>query len=259
MPVAANSFKRRLQQGSTQRGLLSSLNSPAVIDLLAGWDFDWILVDTEHTPTEIADVIAQLQVLDAHGVSAIVRPAWSDRVLIKRLLDAGAQTLLIPGIDTPQEAAAAVSFTRYPPAGVRGVSGTSRAGRYGQTTDYLKTAGNEICILAQIETATGLANLEAIAEVPGVDAVFIGPADLAASLGHLGNIAHPLVQEAVDDAFRRLRALGKPSGYFTLNEQEARQRIAEGVDVVGVATDTSIINRGAALTLEGLRTVSDHA
>jgi 4-hydroxy-2-oxoheptanedioate aldolase len=187
MPAPTNSFKSRLRQGSPQRGLLSTLNSTAVIEMLAGWDFDWILIDTEHTPTEVADVVAQLQVLDAHDVSAIVRPAWSDMVLIKRLLDAGAQTFLIPGIDTAEEAAAAVSYTRYPPAGVRGVSGTSRAARYGQTKDYLQTAGNQICILAQIETATGLANLEEIAAVPGVDAVFIGPADLAASLGHLGN------------------------------------------------------------------------
>jgi 4-hydroxy-2-oxoheptanedioate aldolase len=253
MPVATNTFKRRVHQGSTQRGVLSSLNSTAVIEMLAGWDFDWILIDTEHTPIEIADVVAQLQVLDAHNVSAIVRPAWSDMVLIKRLLDAGAQTFLIPNIDTAEEAAAAVSFTRYPPAGVRGVSGTSRAARYGQTPDYLQTAGNEICILAQIESATGLANLEAIAAVPGVDVVFIGPADLAASLGHLGDMQHPVVQAAVDDAFGRLRALGKPSGYFTLDEQEARRRIAQGVEVVGVATDTSIINRGAALTLTGLQ------
>jgi 4-hydroxy-2-oxoheptanedioate aldolase len=257
MPAPTNSFKSRLRQGSPQRGLLSTLNSTAVIEMLAGWDFDWILIDTEHTPTEVADVVAQLQVLDAHDVSAIVRPAWSDMVLIKRLLDAGAQTFLIPSIDTAEEAAAAVSYTRYPPAGVRGVSGTSRAARYGQTTDYLQTAGNQICILAQIETATGLANLEEIAAVPGVDAVFIGPADLAASLGHLGNPQHPVVQTAVNDAFRRLRAIGKPSGYFTLNEQEARLRIAEGVDVVGFATDTSIINRGVTLTLEGLQTVPD--
>jgi 4-hydroxy-2-oxoheptanedioate aldolase len=257
MPAATNSFKRRLHQRSTQRGLLATLNSTAIIELLAGWDFDWILIDTEHTPTEIADVVAQLQVLAAYDVSAIVRPAWSDMVLIKRLLDAGAQTLLIPSIDTAEDAATAVSYTRYPPQGLRGVSGTSRAARYGQTKDYLQTAGDEICILAQIETATGLANLEAIAAVPGVDAVFIGPADLAASLGHLGDPQHPFVQGAVDDAFQRLRALDKPSGYFTLNEREARLRIADGVDIVGVATDTSIINRGVALTLEGLKAVEN--
>lgn len=254
MPAATNTFKQRLQQRSpTQLGVLASLNSSAVVEMLAGSGFDWILIDTEHTPTEIADVIAQLQVLAAHDVSAVVRPAWSDMVLIKRLLDAGAQTLLIPSIDTVEEAAAAVSYTRYPPQGVRGVTGTSRAARYGQTTDYLQSAADEICILAQIETATGLANLEAIAAVPGVDAVFIGPADLAASLGHLGDLKHPEVQAAVNDAFRRLRAIDKPCGYFTLDEQEARLRIAEGVDIVGGATDTSIINRGVALTLQGLQ------
>jgi 4-hydroxy-2-oxoheptanedioate aldolase len=272
MPVPDNTFRRRLLErrsggpaqgpptqgrstSRTQRGVLATLNSTAVIDLLAGSGFDWILIDMEHTSTEIADVVAQLQVLAGHDVSAIVRPAWSDMILIKRLLDAGAQTLLIPSIDTPEEAAAAVSYTRYPPQGVRGVSGTSRAARYGQTTDYLQSAGDEICILAQIETATGLANLEAIAAVPGVDAVFIGPADLAASLGHLGDLQHPVVQGAVNDAFERLRALDKPTGYFTLDPQEARLRIAERVDILGVATDTSIINAGVAGTLEALKGV----
>ncbi|MEA5457014.1 HpcH/HpaI aldolase/citrate lyase family protein [Sinomonas sp. JGH33] len=251
MNTPVNTFKRNL--GSRQQvGIFSTLNSSSLVELFAGIGFDWILLDTEHSPNEMADVIAQLRAMQLHGVSPVVRPAWSDMVLIKRLLDAGAQTLLIPCIETAEEAAAAVSYTRYPPAGVRGVSGSSRAANYGQNRGYLTTAEDEICILVQIETARGLGNLEAIAAVPGIDGVFIGPADLAASLGHIGNSQHPDVQAAIDTAFAKLRQLGKPTGYLTVNESEARARRAEGVDMLGVATDTSIINTGATQLLERL-------
>jgi 4-hydroxy-2-oxoheptanedioate aldolase len=254
MPPPTNAFKRRLHERSQQVGLFTTLNSPAVVEVLAGCGFDWILIDGEHSPTDVADVMAQLQILEGRGVSALVRPAWSDMVLIKRLLDAGAQSLLIPYVETAEAAADAVSYTRYPPDGVRGVMGASRAAGYGQTTDYLQTAADELCVVVQIETAQALKNIEAIAAVRGVDAVFIGPADLAASLGHIGDAQHPAVQAAIDEAFLRLRAIGKPSGYFTLNEHEARARLAQGVDIVGVALDTTILRRGAVRLLSGLRT-----
>lgn len=252
MMTTENHFKRRLLAREQQMGLFATLNSASLIELLAGWGFDWVMIDTEHSPTEMADVISQLRVLDNSGVGAIVRPAWSDMVLIKRLLDAGARNLLIPSVDTAEEAAAAVSYTRYAPEGVRGVSGSSRAADYGQNTAYLKTAAADICILVQIETTTGLKNLEKIAAVPGVDGIFIGPADLAASLGHLGETQHPEVQAAIEDAFRRLRAINKPAGYLTLNQREAKSRLTQGIDVVGVATDTSIVNSGAAQIVDGL-------
>lgn len=253
MPVQPNEFKKRLLAHEQQVGLFATLNSPALVELLSGCGFDWVLVDTEHSPSEMADVIEQLRVLEGNGVDAVVRPAWSDRVLVKRLLDAGARTLLIPSVDTAEEAAAAVSFTRYPPEGVRGVSGSARAASYGQHPDYLRTAAEDICILVQIESVTALQNIEEIAAVPGVDGLFIGPADLAASLGHIGDGQHPEVQHAVDDAFRRLQAVGKPRGYLTLNSAEARTRIEQGVEMVGVATDTSIVNSGAAMVLDNLR------
>jgi 4-hydroxy-2-oxoheptanedioate aldolase len=239
-----NRFKRGLLERQ-QVGIFSTLGGNTLTELLGGCGFDWILIDTEHSPNEMPDVIMQLQVLAATDVSPVVRPAWSDMILIKRLLDAGAQTLLIPSVQSAREAEQAVSFTRYPPLGLRGVSGSSRAAQYGLNTTYLPHAHNEICVLVQIETVEGLRNLEEIATVEGVDGVFIGPADLAASLGHIGNGQHPEVQAAVDDAFRRLRAIGKPAGYLTLNETEAEKRIAEGVAMVGVATDTSIITRAA--------------
>jgi 4-hydroxy-2-oxoheptanedioate aldolase len=247
-----NRFKQAL--GHRQMlGLFSTLGSPILVELFAHSGFDWVLIDTEHSPSEVADVIAQLQAMQGCEVSPIVRPAWSDMVLVKRLLDAGAQTLLLPYIQSAEEAAAAVSFTRYPPHGVRGVSGSSRAARYGFDTGYLAGAQANICVLVQIENQSGLDDLERIAAVDGVDGVFIGPSDLAASLGHLGNAQHPEVQSAIDAAFRRLKAVGKPSGYLTTNEAEAARRIAAGVDFVGVATDTSIITRAATALLGRLR------
>lgn len=251
MAAPRNVFKDRLR--SQQIGLFSTLNSPALAELLAGTGFDWILIDTEHSPGEMGDVVAHLHALQGRKVSVIVRPAWSDMVLIKRLLDAGAQTLLIPNVQTAQEAAGAVSYAKYPPAGVRGVSGGSRATQYGQTANYLQTADEQICILVQIETPVAVSNLEAIAAVPGVDGLFIGPNDLAAAMGHLGDAQHPAVQAAVDDAFARLRALDVVTGYLTTDAAEARRRTAQGVHVMGVATDTSIVNRGAAATLAALR------
>jgi 4-hydroxy-2-oxoheptanedioate aldolase len=244
MQVSTNHFKRALRERQ-QIGMFSTLGSSALMELFAGCGFDWILIDTEHSPNELPNVIAQLQALVGTGVAPIVRPAWNDMVQIKRILDAGAQTLLIPSVRNAEEAALAVSYTRYPPEGVRGVSGSSRAARYGLNTQYLRSATEEICLIVQIETSEGLDNLEAIANVEGVDAVFIGPADLAAAMGHLGDAQHPEVQGAVDDAFRRLRKLQKPAGYLTLNEAEAQKRIAEGIEMVGIATDTSIITRSA--------------
>jgi 4-hydroxy-2-oxoheptanedioate aldolase len=249
MHPQTNRFKNALRQRQ-QIGLFSTLASNTLVELFAGCGFDWILLDTEHSPNDMGEVIAQLQAMGRSGVSPIVRPAWNDMVLVKRLLDAGAQTLLFPSVQDAQEAAAAVSYTRYPPQGVRGVSGSSRAASYGLDTEYLHTAQSELCVIVQIETVEALANLEAIAAVDGVDAVFIGPADLAASMGHIGNGQHPEVQAAVDDAFARLRRIGKPAGYLTLNEAEAKRRIAEGVEMVGVATDTSIITRGAKALLQ---------
>lgn len=253
MSASPNTFKQRLLAHDQQIGLFATLNSPAIVEMLAGWGFDWMLIDTEHSPTEMADVIEQLRILDGRGIGAVVRPAWSDRIQIKRLLDAGARNLLIPSVDTADEAAAAVSYTRYPPDGVRGVSGSSRAADYGQNTGYLRSAADELCLLVQIETPTALQNIVEIASVPGIDGVFIGPADLAASLGHLGNAQHPEVQRTINDAFQVLKSLGKPRGYLTLNGNEARLRIQQGVEMVGIATDTSILNTGAAMVLENAR------
>jgi 4-hydroxy-2-oxoheptanedioate aldolase len=172
-----------------------------------------------------------------------VRPAWNDKVLIKRYLDVGAQSLLIPYVQDEEEAAAAVEAVRFPPDGVRGVAGVTRASRFGRVAGYARRAGEEICLLVQIETRKGLDNLEKIARVDGVDGVFIGPADLAAGLGHLGDIGHAEVQSAIEDAIRRIKACGKPPGILTPDEKAARRYIELGTVFTAVGLDAAVLAR----------------
>jgi 2-keto-3-deoxy-L-rhamnonate aldolase RhmA len=248
MPAPTNRLKRALQAGETQIGIWSSLASHITVEIIAGAGFDWVLLDTEHAPNELTMVHRQLQAVAAAGqqaASAVVRPAWNDAVIFKRLLDVGVQSFLVPYVQTAEEAERAVAATRYPPEGVRGVAVNTRASLYGRAKDYYRSTHEEICLFLQIETHTALDNLEAIAAVDGVDAVFIGPADLAASMGHLGNTQHPEVQAAIDAGFAKLKAMGKPAGYLTNNEAEARRRVAQGLDFVGVANDTTIVVRGS--------------
>lgn len=247
-----NLFKQRL--GKVQQvGFFSTLGSPALAEMLASCGFDWILIDTEHSPIELPDVIEHLRAIEGAGLPALVRPAWNDTVTVKRLLDQGAQTLMFPYVETPEEAASAVAATRFPPHGVRGVSGSSRAANYGLIPGYFAKAEAELCVIVQIETPRALANIEAIAAVPGVDAVFIGPSDMAASMGHIGNAQHPAVQAAIDDGFRRLKAMGKPCGYLTGNEEEFMRRKASGVDFLSFATDSIFITRAATSLSQRLK------
>jgi len=258
MTVNPNIFKRNLGK-KQQFGMFSTLASPLLTEVFAHLPFDWILIDTEHSPNEPADVVHQLQVLSGFPIPAIVRPAWSEMVMTKRWLDLGAQTLLFPYVQSAEQAALAVSHARYAPRGIRGVSGASRAAGYGLTPDYFKTVEEELCIIVQIESPEALADIEAIATVDGVDGVFIGPSDLAASMGHLGNPLHPDVQRAVDDGFRRLAAIGKPRGYITNNEEEMRRRAVQGIEFLAIATDTAIIARGAKQLLEAARSSAPSA
>src|SRR6266404_319553 len=212
MNTEANSFKQAILEGRPQIGLWSSLCSNVAAEVIASAGFDWILVDTEHAPNELPMVFSQLQALVGGTAAPVVRPAWNDMVLVKRLLDVGAQNLLIPYVQTVDEARAAVAATRYPPQGIRGVAVTHRANRFGRVKDYFKRANEEICLLVQIETGLALQNLEDIAAVEGVDGLFIGPSDLAAALGHLGENNHPEVRAAIEDAFKRIRKAGKAPG-----------------------------------------------
>ncbi len=245
MDLPRNAFKHAIARGELQIGLWCSLCSPITAEIVSHSGFDWLLLDTEHSPNEVPDVLAQLQAMQAGTASAVVRPAWNDMVLIKRFLDIGAQTLLIPFVQTAEEARRAVEATRYPPGGIRGITGSGRASRYGRVKDYLKNASREICLLVQVETKSALDRIEDIAAVDGVDGVFIGPNDLAASFGHIGNWAHPDVQAALEDAVRRLRTIGKPAGILTPNEEEAKRFIQWGYTFVAVGVDLGLLARGA--------------
>jgi len=240
-----NAFKAGLKAKKLQIGLWQSLCSNIASEITSDSGFDWIVLDTEHSPNEIPDLLSQLQAMELGTASAIVRPAWNDAVLAKRCLDIGAQTLLFPYVQNVAEAKAAVASTRYPPDGIRGVSVASRASRYGRTPGYLTKANAEICVLVQVETRASLDQIEAIAKVDGIDGVFIGPSDLAASLGHLGNPQHADVQAAMKNAVERLTAIGMPAGILTGNEDEARRYIDWGYLFVAVGSDVGLLAKNA--------------
>jgi 4-hydroxy-2-oxoheptanedioate aldolase len=238
-----NTLKRALREGRAQIGLWSSLSSHVTVEVIAGAGFDWLLLDTEHSPNELTMVHGQLQAMQGSTAAAVVRPAWNDPVLFKRLLDIGVQSLLVPWVQNVDEARRAVEATRYPPQGIRGVATTTRATRYGREKDYLKHANDEICVIVQIETRIALGNLESIAAVDGVDGLFIGPGDLAADLGHLGDPAHPDVRGAIDDAIGRIVRTGKFSGTLAPVEADARHWLALGCRFVAVGSDAGILAR----------------
>ncbi|HEX2200214.1 MAG TPA: HpcH/HpaI aldolase/citrate lyase family protein [Burkholderiales bacterium] len=245
MDLPANAFKHALRAGTPQIGLWSSLSSHYTVEVIAGAGFDWILLDSEHSPNDLESLLTQLQAAAPYPTHPVVRVPWNDMVTIKRVLDIGAQSLLIPYVSSAAEAQSAVSYTRYPPAGVRGVAGTTRATRFGRVRDYAKRAQEEICLLAQVETQEALDNIEAICAIDGVDGVFIGPADLHASLGHAGEIAHPKVKPLIDDAIRRIRKAGKAPGILTPSEADARHWLDCGALFVAVGADVGILARGA--------------
>jgi 4-hydroxy-2-oxoheptanedioate aldolase len=243
MDLPPNNFKRAIAAGRQQVGLWVSLASAYSAEVVAGSGFDWIVIDTEHSPNEVDTTLAQLQVVAAYPVAAIVRPAWNDKVLIKRHLDIGAQNLLVPYVQNEAEALAAVSATRFPTQGVRGVAGVTRASRFGRVADYARRAHEELCLLVQIETREGLDNLEKISRVEGVDGVFIGPADLAAGLGHLGDQQHPEVQSAIKEAIARIKSCGKPAGILATDEASARRYMEWGTVFTAVGLDLMILAR----------------
>ncbi|ASI69288.1 4-hydroxy-2-oxo-heptane-1,7-dioate aldolase [Diaphorobacter nitroreducens] len=247
MPVR-NPFKHALAAGQAQIGIWSTLPSPLVTELIAGSGFDWVLLDTEHTPSDVPLMVQQLQAVAAgcrdhtHGV---VRPAWNDPVLIKRYLDIGAQTLLLPFVQNADEARAAVAAMRYAPRGIRGMGGSMRASDFGRDAAYVRDAENELCLLVQVETAEALEQIEAIAAVEGVDGIFIGPADLSASMGFPGDANHPTVRAAIDDAIRRIRAAGKAPGTLVVDEARARECLALGAQFVAVGMDMLLLRQAA--------------
>jgi 4-hydroxy-2-oxoheptanedioate aldolase len=245
-----NAFKRALAEGRRQIGLWTSLGTGTSAEVLSGAGFDWLLIDTEHSPTELPMVIDQLRAMEGSGVTPIVRPAWNDAVIIKRLLDTGVQTLLVPMVQNAEEARRAVAATRYPPAGLRGIAVVHRANRYGRVKDYHTRANAEMCVLVQLETRRALAELETIAAVDGVDGLFIGPSDLAGDLGYLGNNRHPEAVAVFADACARAQKAGKPIGILAPVEEDARRYLEMGFTYVAVGSDIGVL-RNAVEQLRG--------
>ncbi|GAA4409516.1 2,4-dihydroxyhept-2-ene-1,7-dioic acid aldolase [Advenella faeciporci] len=249
MQLPINSFKQALRQGKPQIGLWLGLADPYAAEAVAGTGFDWLLIDGEHAPNDLRQTLAQLQAVAPYPVHPVARPVSGDTALIKQLLDIGAQTLLVPMVETAEQAKQIVQATRYPPVGIRGVgSSLARSSRWSQIDNYLHQADAQICVLVQVETKKGLENLQAITNVEGVDGVFFGPADLSASMGHLGDPLHPAVQQAIIDGIKTVCQSGKAPGILMSNQTLARQYLELGARFVAVGVDTSLLV-SAATTL----------
>lgn len=245
MILSINQFKHALVEGRQQVGLWCGLPDSYSAEIVAGSGFDWLLFDTEHSPSDPISVLTQLQAVASYPVAPVVRPASNDPVLIKRFLDIGAQTLLVPYVQNAGEARAAVEAMRYAPQGIRGVAGLTRATRFGRVPGYAKQAAAELCLLVQVETREAIAEIESIAAVDGVDGIFIGPADLAASLGHPGELGHAEVVAVVEEAIRQIRKAGKPAGILTTDTVFAARCIELGTTFTAVGVDVGLLARSA--------------
>jgi 4-hydroxy-2-oxoheptanedioate aldolase len=240
-----NQFKKALAEERTQYGLWCSMLAPLPTEICAAAGFDWVLLDGEHSPNDPMNLLQQGQVLAGYpATSAVARVpmghGYVGQALIKQYLDVGIQSILVPMVDTPEQARELVRCMRYPPGGIRGMAAT-RASGWGRNTSYAKEANEQACLLVQVETREGMKNLDAIAATEGVDGVFIGPSDLSAAFGHVGDPWHPEMQELIADAFRRIQAAGKAVGILTLDETLARKHVEMGATFIALATDTNLL------------------
>ena len=250
-----NRFKTSLTTPPAQPLLGTWLMSaaPSVAEALGYCGFDFLVVDMEHSPIDIVETVAQLRAIAATAAEAMVRVAWNDQVRVKQVLDAGARTVLFPFVQTAEEAAAAVSYTRYPPHGVRGVAAMHRASQFGQARDYLRTAGDEIAVVIQLETPAAIERLPEIAAVPGVDSLFVGPGDLSAAIGRLGEIGHPEVQAMIASAAGAARRIGKPIGIVGPNPEMVKRFLGYGYTWSALASDLGLMTGRATEWLGTLR------
>jgi 2-dehydro-3-deoxyglucarate aldolase len=235
-----NKFRQDLIAGKTLIGCWCGMTNPISTELLGYAGFDWLLIDGEHAPNDLSSFVTQLMALKDSPSAPIVRPQWAEPVIIKRLLDSGYFNFLFPFIETAEEAQAAVAATRYPPAGIRGVSMAQRGNKYGYVADYHATVNENITVLVQIESQKGLDNVEAIAQVDGVDGLFIGPSDLSVALGHFNELMHPEVQEGMERIIEAGRAAGTPVGILAPIEEHARKYLDMGMTFVSVGTDLGL-------------------
>jgi len=243
--IPRNAFKQALSRFDRQVGLWCSMASPISAEILAGAGFDWIVIDGEHAPNDITTLLPQLQAMRGGTAEPVFRVPWNEPVIIKRALDVGARSLLIPFVQNADEARKAVAATRYPPLGIRGVAVAPRANDYGRIQGYHRNAHLDTCVLLQLETKIALKEIEAVAAVEGVDGIFIGPSDLAAAFGHLGNPKDPEVQAAIADAAARIRAKGKSAGFLTGNPDDAEALFEAGYNFIAVGSDVGILARNA--------------
>jgi 2-keto-3-deoxy-L-rhamnonate aldolase RhmA len=250
-----NEFRQMLRAAGHKSpiGAWISSASPIVAEAMGHAGFDWGVVDMEHAPMDMMHVLHLLQALGNTKMVGVVRVPWNDAVMVKRVLDAGATTVLFPFVQNAEEARRAVAATRYPPFGVRGMSGMSRASKFGTVPNYLATADAGMGVIVQLETPQALSQLEQIAAVDGVDALFIGPADLSASMGHIGHFTHPAVMRAMGDAARRCKALGKPVGTIGSTPDVVTQYRAMGFDYLAISSDMGLLMSGALAAVRALR------
>lgn len=259
MKIPKNTFKQALSEGRSQIGLWLGLADPLSAEALAVVGYDWLLLDAEHAPNDVRLLLSQLQSIAAYDSHPIVRPVIGNSALIKQILDVGAQTLLIPMIETAGQARDMVQAMRYPPNGIRGVgSALARSSRWNQVDDYLTIADQEMCVLVQVETLKGLQNLDEITAVDGVDGVFFGPADLSASMGHLGNPGHPDVKQAIVDGIERVRAAGKAPGVLTSDTGLAQSYLDAGALFVAVGVDTTLLVQAGKTLLSQFKTLENN-
>jgi 4-hydroxy-2-oxoheptanedioate aldolase len=253
MPAPHNALKAALAAKTVQMGLWMNLVSPIAAEALAGAGFDWLLIDGEHGPNDIPTILAQVQAIGSR-TSVVVRPPVGEVRMIKQLLDLGVQTILVPMIESADHAAQMVKAMHYPPVGMRGVGATiARASDYGRITDYITTANDQTCLILQIESRAGLAALPEILKLDGVDGVFIGPADLAADMGHPGNSSAPEVQAAIDKALAAIMASGKSAGILTFDAKAAQRYSAMGVTFMGIGSDVAVLVKAVTATLQAAK------
>ena len=251
MPAPYNSFKAAIAKGEMQLGCWLGLADPYIAEISASAGFDWLLIDSEHAPNDLRSITAQLQVLAGRDSHAIVRPPIGETWMIKQLLDAGAQTLLIPMVESAAEAEKLVSAITYPPHGVRGVgSALARASDFSAIGDYLTTAREQICLLAQVENVAGMSALDNILKVDGIDGVLIGPSDLAADMGYIGKPATPEVETAVLDAIKRIVASGKAAGILTLSADLQTKCRDLGATFIATEIDVTLFAKGMRASAE---------